>query len=134
MANKPHAPLEIVQVGDPVLDSQGNFVLDDAGEVARHTAESIGKNRVEEFLFLRSQTTQSFQLERAPNGFVKVMLGDRVLTASEYSFTGTGGRTLESLVESGMVTGVLDITTTEWADELAGGILSAGPTRLEAAG
>ena len=48
--------------------------------------------------------------------------------------TGTGGRTLESLVESGMVTGVLDITTTEWADELAGGILSAGPTRLEAAG
>ncbi|MEZ0276643.1 MAG: Tm-1-like ATP-binding domain-containing protein [Roseimicrobium sp.] len=48
--------------------------------------------------------------------------------------TGTGGRTLESLVESGMVAGVLDITTTEWADELAGGILSAGPTRLEAAG
>lgn len=47
--------------------------------------------------------------------------------------TGTGGRTMESLIESGMVTGVLDITTTEWADELVGGILSAGPTRLEAA-
>src|SRR5438552_8538029 len=47
--------------------------------------------------------------------------------------TGTGGRTLESLIESGMVAGVLDITTTEWADELVGGILSAGPTRLEAA-
>ncbi|MEW6305894.1 MAG: Tm-1-like ATP-binding domain-containing protein [Verrucomicrobiota bacterium] len=47
--------------------------------------------------------------------------------------TGTGGRTMESLIESGMVTGVLDITTTEWADELAGGVLSAGPARLEAA-
>jgi uncharacterized protein (UPF0261 family) len=47
--------------------------------------------------------------------------------------TGAGGRTMESLVQSGMVAGVLDITTTEWADELAGGILSAGPTRLETA-
>ena len=47
--------------------------------------------------------------------------------------TGVGGRTMESLIESGMVAGVLDITTTEWADELVGGILGAGPTRLEAA-
>jgi uncharacterized protein (UPF0261 family) len=47
--------------------------------------------------------------------------------------TGTGGRTMESLIESGMVTGVLDITTTEWADEVVGGMLGAGPTRLEAA-
>ena len=47
--------------------------------------------------------------------------------------TGTGGRTMESLVEAGLVTGVLDITTTEWADELVGGILGAGPTRCEAA-
>jgi uncharacterized protein (UPF0261 family) len=47
--------------------------------------------------------------------------------------TGTGGQTMESLVEAGMVAGVLDITTTEWADELVGGVLTAGPTRLEAA-
>ncbi len=47
--------------------------------------------------------------------------------------TGTGGRTLESLVEAGCVVGVLDITTTEWADELVGGVFTAGPTRLEAA-
>jgi uncharacterized protein (UPF0261 family) len=40
---------------------------------------------------------------------------------------------MESLIESGMVAGVLDITTTEWADELVGGFLGAGPTRLEAA-
>jgi uncharacterized protein (UPF0261 family) len=47
--------------------------------------------------------------------------------------TGTGGRTMESLVEAGYFAGVLDITTTEWADEVCGGVLSAGPTRLEAA-
>ena len=47
--------------------------------------------------------------------------------------TGTGGRTMESLIESGLVAGVLDITTTEWADELVGGVLGAGPTRLDAA-
>ena len=45
--------------------------------------------------------------------------------------TGSGGRTLESLVESGLVVGVLDVTTTEIADELCGGILSAGEERLD---
>jgi uncharacterized protein (UPF0261 family) len=46
---------------------------------------------------------------------------------------GVGGQTMESLIEAGQVAGVLDVTLTEWADELAGGVLSAGPTRLEAA-
>lgn len=48
--------------------------------------------------------------------------------------TGTGGRAMEDLVKSGFLAGVLDATTTELADELVGGILSAGPDRLEAAG
>jgi len=46
--------------------------------------------------------------------------------------TGTGGKTMESLIESGMVAGVLDLTTTEWADEVTGATLSAGPTRMDA--
>jgi uncharacterized protein (UPF0261 family) len=46
---------------------------------------------------------------------------------------GTGGQTMENLIEDGYLQGVLDITTTEWADELVGGVLSAGPTRLDAA-
>lgn len=46
--------------------------------------------------------------------------------------TGIGGKTMESLIESGMVVGVLDVTTTEWADEITGATLSAGPTRLDA--
>jgi len=47
---------------------------------------------------------------------------------------GTGGRAMEALIRDGFFAGVLDITTTELADELAGGALSAGPDRLEAAG
>ncbi|WP_407267978.1 Tm-1-like ATP-binding domain-containing protein [Radiobacillus sp. PE A8.2] len=47
--------------------------------------------------------------------------------------TGVGGRTMEQLIADGFVDGVLDITTTEWADELMGGILNGGPNRLEAA-
>lgn len=46
--------------------------------------------------------------------------------------TGTGGRAMEKLVESGLIEGVLDVTTTEVADEVVGGILSAGPQRFDA--
>lgn len=47
--------------------------------------------------------------------------------------TGTGGRTMEMLIRDDYFSGVLDITTTEWADEVCGGVLSAGDSRLEAA-
>lgn len=47
--------------------------------------------------------------------------------------TGNGGQAMESLIREGLVAGVLDITTTELADELVGGVLSAGPDRLTAA-
>ncbi|MFI5042461.1 MAG: Tm-1-like ATP-binding domain-containing protein [Acidimicrobiales bacterium] len=46
---------------------------------------------------------------------------------------GSGGRSMEALVSDGFVTGVADVTTTEWCDELVGGVLSAGPERLDAA-
>ncbi len=48
--------------------------------------------------------------------------------------TGAGGRAMEALMRAGFITGALDVTTTEVADELVGGVLSAGPDRLEAAG
>lgn len=47
--------------------------------------------------------------------------------------TGAGGQTMESLIADGFIKGVFDITTTEWADELTGGVFAAGPHRLEAA-
>lgn len=48
--------------------------------------------------------------------------------------TGSGGRAMERLISSGFIGGVLDVTTTELVDEVVGGVLSAGPDRLEAAG
>jgi len=56
--------------------------------------------------------------------------GYEVLT---FHATGNGGQAMESLIAEGLIAGVLDITTTELADELIGGILSAGPDRLTAA-
>lgn len=47
--------------------------------------------------------------------------------------TGAGGKAMEELINGGFIKGVLDVTTTEWCDELVGGVLSAGPNRLEAA-
>lgn len=57
--------------------------------------------------------------------------GYEVLT---FHATGTGGRCMEDLVRAGFIKGVLDITTTEWCDEICGGVFAAGPNRSEAAG
>jgi uncharacterized protein (UPF0261 family)/ABC-type branched-subunit amino acid transport system ATPase component len=46
--------------------------------------------------------------------------------------TGTGGQSLEKLVDSGLLSGVIDVTTTEIADHVVGGVLSAGPERMDA--
>lgn len=48
--------------------------------------------------------------------------------------TGTGGQTMEALVAEQYIVGVLDLTTTEWADQLCGGVFAAGPARMDAAG
>lgn len=48
--------------------------------------------------------------------------------------TGSGGRSMEGLIRDGYVAGVADMTTTEWCDEVVGGVLPAGPDRLTAAG
>ena len=58
-------------------------------------------------------------------------LGYEVLV---FHATGAGGQSMEALARGGFLAGVLDTTTTELADELVGGVLSAGPDRLEAAG
>jgi uncharacterized protein (UPF0261 family) len=71
-------------------------------------------------------TTQAVETARA-------ILERRGFEVLVFHATGIGGQTMESLIDAGMVSGVLDVTTTEWADELLGGVLSAGPTRLEAA-
>ena len=66
--------------------------------------------------------------------FAKEYLEERGYEVLVFHATGTGGKTMESLIDAGFFKGVLDITTTEWCDEIVGGVLSAGPNRLEAAG
>lgn len=68
-----------------------------------------------------------------------VTRGRKLLEAKDFEVlvfhaTGTGGMTMESFIGDGLIEGVLDMTTTELADELVGGILSAGPDRLTSAG
>jgi uncharacterized protein (UPF0261 family) len=61
-------------------------------------------------------------------------LKDRGFEVLIFHASGAGGRAMETLVADGLVEAVLDITTTEWADELCHGIFSAGPERLDAPG
>jgi uncharacterized protein (UPF0261 family) len=65
---------------------------------------------------------------------VKELLDKEGFELLVFHATGAGGQAMEQLVRDGFLLGVLDITTTELADELVGGILTAGPDRLEAAG
>lgn len=62
----------------------------------------------------------------------------KILSKKDYEVlifhaVGTGGRMMESLIQQGFITAVLDLTPTELADEYIGGVLSAGPDRMEAA-
>ena len=66
--------------------------------------------------------------------FAKEYLEERGYEVLVFHATGTGGKTMESLIDAGFFKGVLDITTTEWCDEIVGGVLGAGSNRLEAAG
>ncbi|WP_455542070.1 Tm-1-like ATP-binding domain-containing protein [Intestinibacter sp.] len=65
--------------------------------------------------------------------FAKNYLEERGYEVLVFHATGTGGKTMENLINSGFFKGVLDLTTTEWCDEIVGGILAAGPNRCEAA-
>ena len=120
----------IVDVAGLNRISRGVFRRAAAAICAMAKAESSCNDRTERPLVVASMfgnttacvTTAVRHLEAA---------GMEVLV---FHATGTGGQTMENLIAGGQVQGVLDITTTEWADELAGGILSAGPHRLEAAG
>jgi uncharacterized protein (UPF0261 family) len=61
------------------------------------------------------------------------MLREKGFEVLVFHAVGSGGRTMEALIREGVVDGVLDVTTTELADELCQGICSAGPDRLTAA-
>lgn len=62
------------------------------------------------------------------------ILDDAGYDSMVFHATGTGGRAMEELILEGYPAAVLDVTTTEWADEVGGGVLSAGPKRLDGPG
>ena len=64
----------------------------------------------------------------------RALLEERGYEVLVFHATGTGGQSMEKLASEGFLAGMLDVTTTELADDLVGGVLSAGPARLEAAG
>jgi len=116
-------------------------------------ADVAGLNRLSRVIFTRAagamltvtyngQTSASFAVQIVASQFGNtttcVTEAKKVLEAAGpevlvFAATGTGGRIMESVIESGIVAGVLDVTTTEWADELVGGTLNAGPDRMDAA-
>ncbi|MBL8891749.1 MAG: Tm-1-like ATP-binding domain-containing protein [Planctomycetaceae bacterium] len=62
---------------------------------------------------------------------VREILEARGFDCLVFHATGSGGRAMEQLVASGLISGVLDVTTTEVADEVAGGVFTAGPQRFD---
>ena len=116
-------------------------------------ADVAGLNRLSRTIFTRAAGAICGMVESEPKVeaarplVVASMFGNttacvteakKVLEAAGYEVlvfaaTGAGGRIMESIIESGMVAGVLDLTTTEWADELVGGVLTAGQERMDAA-
>lgn len=65
--------------------------------------------------------------------YAREYLEERGYEVLIFHATGVGGQSMEALIEGGFIEGVLDLTTTEWCDEVVGGVLNAGPHRLEAA-
>jgi len=107
----------------------GNAAAAMAGMVAAQ-AVAVGADTDDQPLIAASMfgvTTPAVETARAR----LAGLGYEVLV---FHATGAGGRALEALAEARLVSGVLDLTTTELADDLVGGVLSAGPDRLTAAG
>ncbi len=96
-----------------------------AGMVETEVREAVDKPLITASMF--GNTTEAVDQARA-------IMEDAGYEVLVFHCTGAGGRTMEGLIDEGLIEGVLDITTTEWADELAGGVLTAGPERMDAAG
>ena len=113
-------------ISEQILDNAAAAIAGMARAYAERTrhAEASPKPRIGATMFGVTTPCVTVARERLEE------LGYEVLV---FHATGSGGRSIEALVRAGALAGVLDVTTTELADELVGGVLSAGPERLEAA-
>jgi uncharacterized protein (UPF0261 family) len=105
--------------------AMAGMVAAQAAQAAQATADADDRPLIAASMF--GVTTPAVETARSR----LAELGYEVLV---FHATGAGGRALEALAEARLVSGVLDLTTTELADDLVGGVLSAGPDRLTAAG
>jgi uncharacterized protein (UPF0261 family) len=117
----------------PVVDIAGlNTVTRRVLGNAAHAIAGMIEHRIPPCLEKRTVAMTMFGVTTPCVTAVRDALEARGFDALVFHATGTGGRAMEKLVEAGLVQGVLDITTTEVADEVVGGILPAGPLRFEA--
>lgn len=106
----------------------GNAVLAMAGMVGLKT--KLKQDAVEEKPLVAATM---FGVTTPCVTFAKDYLEKKGYEVLVFHATGTGGKTMESLINAGFFKGVLDLTTTEWCDEVVGGVLAAGSDRCEAA-
>jgi uncharacterized protein (UPF0261 family) len=116
--------LGINRISRPILANAARAV---AGMVALPPAPADGADKPLVAVTMFGVTTKCVM--RAKEDLEKA--GYEVLV---FHATGNGGQAMETLIAEGLIAGVLDLTTTELADELCGGFLTAGPDRLTAAG
>lgn len=115
----------INQLSERVLTNAAGSIAGMAGAYESFTSTSTPKPVIGATMFGVTTPCVTVARERLE------ALGYEVLV---FHATGIGGDTMESLVRGGIITGVLDTTTTELADSLVGGALPSGPERLETAG
>jgi len=118
-------------IGDISLNRITRSVINNAAQAIAHMApaDSIIEEELKPQVCVSTFGVTQPCVERA-----RILLEERGFEVIELHASGTGGMALEELVASGGISGVLDITTSEMVDDLVGGIYSAGPHRLEAAG
>lgn len=115
----------INRVSERILDNAAGAICGMATAYAQAKPAADTKPLIGATMF--GVTTPSVTAARA-------WLEERGYEVLVFHATGTGGQSMEALAHGGFLAGVLDITTTELADDLVGGVLSAGPNRLEMAG
>lgn len=135
---RPYVDTADIMLLPSVVDISGINPISE--RILRNAAAAIGGMAVEFALFAPEEPDRPlvaatmFGVTTPCVTHLREVLDDRGYETLVFHATGTGGRAMERLLADGYLTGVLDVTTTELADELVGGVLSAGPDRLEAAG
>ncbi|MCL7749934.1 Tm-1-like ATP-binding domain-containing protein [Halalkalibacter alkaliphilus] len=114
----------INQLSSKILSNAANFLVGAASNSS--TNKDVGSNKMLGMTMFGVTTPCCTQ--------IREKLEDQGYEVLVFHATGTGGMAMEELIDSGYITGVIDVTTTELADELVGGVFSAGPNRLLAAG